>query len=346
MNDKDTAVEWKPEDKPGTPTQHEYMLAGAEMPRVAVKETPKPRLLDVPLATEGASILALPPGWTTAGLESLLKAHEAAQLAPTRRRGVYIAGDVDSMLRWMDAHCADASPVFAMGADGIAREWRMPNLVLLGIGNYSYGLTNPHWHDFYSAYRFPVTEAWSGWAASSGEWMTQGEFSEFVEKHSYEFSEPSRGEVISEAVTRMIESLGGTKSVGTPAKMYEVANGVKLMVSEQVEVELDRATGEQTLKFAETHTGKGGRPVGIPRFFYVRLPIFFGEKESLVGVLLRYRNQGGGRVQWSYELFAPELLVQDAFNKACDVVRAADRTLFLGTPDKAGGMWVNNFDKY
>lgn len=300
-----------------------------EVPRVAVAETVKPSLVSI---ASRRSVLVAPTGFTVHDIERYVTAFENSLPEPSRRKGTYVAADIKSMLSWMERHCDIEAPIFAMGAEKLATNWKLPNLSLVGIGNYSDG-TKPQWHDFNSLYRFPVTAAWTEWAESHGEWMSQGEFSEFVEKHLYEFAEPTKSDTASEAITRMIEALGGSKAVASPAKMYELSNGIKIMVSEQVEVELDRATGEQTLKFSETHTGKGGRPVAIPKFFYVRMPIFFGEKASLVGALLRYRNLGGGKVNWSYELFAPDLVVKDAFDQACNVVRMAQRKLYMGTPD-------------
>jgi hypothetical protein len=132
----------------------------------------------------------------------------------------------------------------------------------------------------------------------------------------------------------MIEALGGNKLVASPSMMYELGRGVKLNVSEKVEVAFDRSTGEAAMKFSEEHSGPGGRPVKIPKFFYIRVPIFFGEQPSLIGALLRYRNDGGGRVIWSYQLFAPDLVVKAAFDKACEIVKRGSRTLYLGTPDR------------
>lgn len=320
------------ENPEALPTQREYLEAGTEVPRVAITETQKPMIMCFKPHLDFASVVVLPPGHTAHSTLDAVARYENAQPTPARRKGTYIAADIDSLLKWMGAHCPDDAPVFALGAENIASQWKKPNLGLVGIGNYSARM-EAHWHDFVGLYRFPVTKAWTDWSETSGEWMSQGEFSEFVEKHLYEISEPFSKEKLPESVMRMIEALGGTKAVGSPAKMIEVSNGVKIMVSEQVEVELDRSTGEQTLKFAETHTGKGGRPVAIPKFFFIRLPIFFGEDASLIGVLLRYRNQGGGRVQWSYELFAPDLTVKDAFDAACEIVAVA-RTLYMGTPDR------------
>lgn len=268
------------------------------------------------------------------GTAEIVAAFEKTQPAPYRRRGTYTAADIKSLLGWMEAQCGIGAPVFGEGAERLAVDWKAPKLALIGIGNYSDGVAKPAWHDFTVRYDFPVTKAWTEWVKLSGEWIDQGKFAEFVELHLYEFSEPARGEVLGEAVTRMIEALGGSKLVATPQKIYEMARGIKLTVSEKVEVALDRATGEQTLKFSEEHTGAAGRPVAIPKFFYIRVPIFFGEEPSLVGALLRYRNAGGGNVVWSYELFAPDLVVKAAFDTACKMVAGENRTLYLGTPDK------------
>jgi uncharacterized protein YfdQ (DUF2303 family) len=263
----------------------------------------------------------------------LIKAYEKTQASPYRRRGVYRAANVSSLQAWMDRHCDQMAPVFGEGAENLAKDWAQPSLALFGIGNYSTA-SAAEWHDFGVRYDFPVTLAWQKWVKLNGEFMKQDAFAEFVEEHLYEFSEPQRGEQLSEAVTRMIEALGGTKTVATPQKIYDLARGIKITVEEKVEVALDRASGEATLKFSEEHTGPGGRPIAVPKFFYIRVPIFFGEEPSLIGVHLRYRNAGGGNVVWSYELFAPDLVVKAAFDKACDVVTKGNRTLYLGTPDK------------
>lgn len=263
----------------------------------------------------------------------LVSTFEKTQAAPYRRRGIYVSANVASMLAWMNDHCDESAPVFGEGAENLAKDWEKPKLSLIGIGNYS-KKGDAAWHDFAARYDFPVTLAWTNWVGQDQQWLSQGEFAEFIEGHLYEFSEPERNEDIGEACTRMIEALGGKKLVASPSMMYELGRGVKLNVAEKVEVSLDRSTGESAMKFSEEHSGPGGRPVKIPKFFYIRVPVFFGEQASLVGALLRYRNEGGGRVSWSYQLFAPDLIVKAAFEKACEIVKRGSRTLYLGTPDR------------
>lgn len=266
-------------------------------------------------------------------VNDLILAFEKTQAQPYRRRGEYKAANIESLLAWMSEHCTENAPVFGEGAENLAATWAKPRLALLGVGNYSKG-TEAAWHDFSVRYDFPVTLAWSEWVKKSGEWMTQADFSEFAEEHLYEFSEPQSRETLSEAVTRMIEALGGKKVCASPEQMYALSNGIKLNVSEKVEVKLDRASGQSVMLYTEEHTGAGGRPVAIPKFFYIRIPIFFGEPAVLIGALLRYRNAGGGTVAWSYELFAPDLTVKAEFDRICAFVKTRNRTLYLGTPDK------------
>lgn len=298
-----------------------------------MQQPPKPELIKLPDPTDSAGVVVTPPGFQAHSIEPYVKAFLQRQPAPERRRGIYQAAEIASLLAWVKDNCANDAPIFASGAEDLAETWACPELALVAIGNYSNKMT-PQWHDFEGIYNFPITKAWKEWTAKSHNFMKQGEFAEHVEEHLYEFSAPQSGEVLSEAVTRMIEALGGTKYVATPSDMYALAHGVKIYIGQEVEVTLDRSTGEQQLHFTETHTGKGDRPVTIPKFFYIRVPVFFGEPPVLVGALLRYRNAGGGVVMWSYELFAPDLIVKDAFDAACKVVTDAGRTLYLGTPDK------------
>jgi hypothetical protein len=309
-----------------------------EVPRVAVNEPLKPIKFDVPLYSDVAPVIVTPQGYTVHPLGEVQKALQQAQPKPLRRKGGYYAADLPSFLAWMKENCDDSAPVFAAGAETLATAWRSPRLVLIGIGNYS-GKDKAEWHDFGCQYNFPVTAAWNAWGMSNNTWMSQEDFAEFVEAHLYEFSAPASGEELGEAIHRMIEALGGTRRVGSPSVMIELANGVKLTVHEKVEVALDRSSGEAELKYTEEHTGKGGRPTGIPKFFYIRIPVFFGQEARLIGALLRYRNVGGGQVKWSYELFAPDLVVQDAFHDICNDVLKANRTLYLGTPDMPGN-WM------
>jgi hypothetical protein len=307
-------------------------MPDCDVPRVAVNEVQKPSVYFLDEAACPTAI-AIPEGYILKDTREMVESFERMLPAPRRRRGHYGAADIKSLLAWMTANCTEDSPVFGVGAEHLADEWRAPKVALVGVGNYS-NRTDAQWHDFGCRYSFPVTVAWKEWAAFNKVWLNQKQFSDFIHSHLYEISAPLGGETLGEAATRMIEAYGGSKQVASPTKMYEVAQGVKLTVASEVEVTLDRSTGESSLRFKEEHKGKGGRPTGIPKFFWIRLPVFFGEPSSLIGASLNYSNEGGG-VSWQYELCAPELVVKEAFDRACNVVKHEGRTLFLGSPDFA-----------
>ena len=219
-------------------------------------------------------------------------------------------------------------------------------LALLGIGNYSSehrseadSNAEAHlgWHDFGARYDFPATEAWTTWAAGHGAWLKQGEFAEFIETRLYDLSSPNRGEELSEAITRFLGVIGGddkNNKVATPSKLFELSRGLKITSEAKIEQRLDRNSGETTLVYAEEHSGPGGHPIKVPKMFYIRIPVFFGQAPALIGAILRYRVAGAGIV-WSYELFAPDVVVKEQFEIACKAVTAANRTLYLGSePDK------------
>lgn len=292
-----------------------------------VNSIKRPRTDDVPFIVVGEDR-------EVQSAADLVNEFEKTQGRPYRRRGTYHAADIASLLDWMKQHCSEESPVFGEGLEKLVGEWKKPKLALVGIGNYSRGEDTPAWHDFQVRYDFPVTLAWAKWAEKHGEWLGQEAFAEFIESRIYEISTPLRGETLSEPVTRFLDAMGGEKIAATPTKLFELSRGLKIMVSEKVEVQLDRNSGEEKLQFSEEHTGAGGRPINIPKMFYIRIPVFFGQEPSLVGAVLRYRNAGGGKVVWSYELFAPDMIVSEQFEKACDRVRKAERTLFLGTADR------------
>jgi uncharacterized protein YfdQ (DUF2303 family) len=301
------------------------------VPRVATNAVQEPHTLCLD-DIRHPHVVMLPEGYHHHDTQNQIENFERVLPAPRRRRGVYKAASVESFLRWMNDNVHIHAPVFARGAENLATKWSSPDLALIGMGNYSTVL-EPQWHDFYAEFSFPVTQNWRAWTASHKQWMSHADFAEFIEGHLYEFSSPLENEPLSEAVTRMIEALGGSGKVATPSAMYALSEGVALTVSESVEVKASRSSGEMTLQFTEEHKGASGRPVTIPKFFYIRVPIFFGEKPSLVGALLRYRNAGGGSVTWQYELFAPDLVVKEAFDKAVDVVTDNFRTVYLGSPD-------------
>src|SRR5579872_2663807 len=317
----------------------EAVLGVAEaVPRVAVNEQLKPSLFDIGKhGDEKVPVLVLPEGFRLHGLQQYIDEFEKTQDAPYRRRGTYIAADVASLIAWMETHTDDDAPIFGSGLESLNGQWRTPKLALIGIGNYSSGTETPAWHDFRARYDFPVSEAWTTWAAAHSEpgkekWLPQPDFAEFIEDRLHDISSPLRNEVLSEAVTRFLEANKGAEAA-SPTKLFELSRGLKVMSNSKVEMKVNLQSGETEMQYSEEHTGTGGRPLKIPGLFYIRIPVFFGQEPTLISVRLRYRASGGV-VNWNCALFAPDMIVADEFKKACAFAKTAGRTVYLGTPDQ------------
>jgi uncharacterized protein YfdQ (DUF2303 family) len=280
-------------------------------------------------------VLVVDDGRKAIDVTPFLASYEKLQATPFRRRGIFRAADVKSLLSWLDANTENSAPVFGEGAENLGTNWKLPKLALIGIGNYAQR-RDAAWHDFAGRYDFPVAEPFKVWAAKHGEWFEQAEFAEFIESRLYDLASPASGESTGEAVNRFLELIGSDRKdtkVATPAKLFELSRGLKLTATSKLEQKINLHSGEATIVYSEQHTGSGDNPIKVPNMFYVRIPVFFGQAPTLIGALLRYRAHGG-TVKWSYELFAPDLVVKEQFEAACVAVERAGRTLYLGTPDK------------
>lgn len=274
-------------------------------------------------------VLVFPKDRQAIGADQFIRDFEKTLDNPYRRRGTHYSASVQSLIEWMAANTAEDAPVFAAGIEKPG-DWKKPDLKLIGIGNYS-NYRAAEWHDFRVQYAFPVSDAWTVWAAAHETRMNQADFAEFIENRIYDLSWPKTGEKLPESVTRFLENAKGA-SVGNPSQIFELSRGLKLTANAKLESKLDLGSGETTLKYTEEHTGAGGRPIKVPDLFYIRIPVFFGMAPALIGVRLRYRVQSGA-VTWSFSLFAPEMVVAEQFDTACATLKAAKRTVWLGTPD-------------
>lgn len=289
--------------------------------------------IDKVMAGDGVTqvpVLSVPKDRDIKGVDDLIRAFEKTCEVPYRRRGQYIAADVASFLSWMKANTEAGAPVFLAGLESLAGKWRQPDIALIGIGNYSDRFA-AGWHDFRARHAFPVSEQWTVWCGAHEKAMSQTDFAEFIENRVYDLATPARGEVISEAVTRFLETIEG-KSVATPSDLVRLSRGLKISADAKLESKINLGSGEVTLKYTEDHKGPGGEPIKVPQAFYIRIPVFFGREPSLLGVRLRYR-MAGGNVSWSFSLIAPDQIVADEIAAVGVSIRSEGRTLYLGSPD-------------
>jgi hypothetical protein len=113
----------------------------------------------------------------------------------------------------------------------------------------------------------------------------------------------------------------------------ELATHLHINESSVAKQAVNLASGEGQILFESQHTDASGAPVDVPGLFIICVPVFAHDGYYRLVARLRYRKQGGAISFW-YELWRPDLVFDDAFDKACS--RAAEETglpLLVGAPE-------------
>lgn len=170
--------------------------------------------------------------------------------------------------------------------------------------------------DFKCDYKFPVSKELNAFVAKNGVTMTQGDFAMFLEDHISDMSSPSL--MVEEDRNLIVRGLGGAGA--DPINMLELARGLEVRVTETVTNQQKLASGEMSFKFSAEHAGVDGKPLNIPVWFLITVPLFEGGAPIDIPVRLRYRVKEG-IVTWFYELYR----MNEAFDRAFD-----DAVSFIG----------------
>lgn len=163
--------------------------------------------------------------------------------------------------------------------------------------------------DFKCDYKFPISKELKAFVDRNGHTMTQADFAMFLEDHISDMSSPSL--MAEEDQKAIVRGLGGAGA--DPITMLELARGLEVRVTETVTNQSKLASGEMSFKFSAEHAGVDGKPLSIPVWFLIRVPLFEGGAPIDIPVRLRYRVKEG-IVTWSYELYR----MNEAFDKAFD----------------------------
>ena len=74
--------------------------------------------------------------------------------------------------------------------------------------------------------------------------------------------------------------------------MLELSRNLEIYSQESYRQKNKRSSDETELKFTSQHVDAGGKPIKIPDFFVIQLPLFDGGISERVLVRLRYRPTG------------------------------------------------------
>lgn len=298
---------------------------------------------------DASQVLLVPEGLTPHPVERFLA---PLREAPRRRRGTVLLHDLPSFVAVCNRFKDSDSVVFAdPAAPSDISSGTMPKPPsLLAVFNYNRGVSDgaegaARWGDHRATYRFPLSKEWLAWKAQDGKSMAQADFAAFIEDRINDVVPPDAG------LLNMETDMGGdssTRSPGeqlaylakllggdfaTPNRLVELSRGLAVREGVQVKGAVNLNSGESQLVYTTEHADQEGKPLQVPNLFLIALPVFEAGALYRLAVRLRYRI-AGGRVNWFYQMYRPEKVMDHAFAEACALV--ADQTtlpVYRGTGD-------------
>lgn len=284
-----------------------------------VKDLNKPQLIALPkIDPRTGAVIAVPSGMTLADAMPFL---QPKLERPERRQGTAtvttIASFIEHAKRFKDEHSA----IFADDS----RE--KPSLTAVLDYHEQTAAGQPRFGTHRTTYSFPIATEWTFWTAKR-DGLAQGEFAALVEDHMLDVVDLA---LIGEKTREDLVELGIVPA--SRQRLRELARGLSVHVDSKVTQQINRATGEATLAFQETHQDEAGESVKVPGGFVVGIPVFRGGPRYQLIAKLRYRVRSQA-VVWSIELFGADKAFVDAFEEAC--TKATTDTglpLFFGRPE-------------
>lgn len=270
-------------------------------------------------------VLATPGGVKVTSLKPFLDEYLDA---PERRAGTATLGDLPSFIEHAKRFADPDSAVFANRSEA--------SPFLLSVLDY-----HPAGPDNAAArfgkhrglYKFPTSEAWEAWRKIDGQMLKQADFAAFVEERIMDVQAPPAGGKadMGALALDLVATLGG--EMAGPAKLLEVARGLRMTETAEVANAQNLASGEVEVVYRTTHTNAQGQPLKVPSLFLVAVPVFDGDAAYRMPVRLQYRR-AEGRILWTLRRYRPDLVFFDAFDRATDRVRQeTGLPLFIGAPE-------------
>jgi len=282
----------------------------------------QPRLVDISEPAKGtAQVLLVPNGMNAVSINEYL---DKNLLLPKRRKGTIKTQRLTSFNDVTNRFKNESSAVFA--AATVSEQ--VINASVTTILNYhpANGVNTDAQHgDHRVEYNFPVSKELLFWLSNNGKAMTQADFALMLEERINEMT------VATDADRDAILNL--SPKFAEPLEILELSKRLTIYSEEATVQSVNLSSGEKEIRFSSEHKDAQGKPVKVPDFFMIRVPLFTGEKEHRIAVRLRYRKAGAG-VLWYYDLYRLDVVFQTAFEQALEAVKKeTGLPLFLGSPE-------------
>jgi uncharacterized protein YfdQ (DUF2303 family) len=181
-----------------------------------------------------------------------------------------------------------------------------------------------------ATHTLPLSDEWSAWHELDGDKISMPNFARFLEDHIVDVLGPGQIE-LSPAQEAFVDALGGRDRIATPAKLMELATGLRVYENAEVNQAVNLQSGEGALTMVSQHTDGAGAQLIVPKMFVIAIPVFHNGPAYQIITRLRYRKEQG--INFIYELWRADLVFDHAFNEAVD--RVKDETqlaTFKGRP--------------
>ena len=286
-------------------------------------------------------ILVLPDGGGGLKAHGIKPYLDPYRRRPERRVGTATLTDLDSLIGHVNRFKDGGSALFAID------DREAPAMIAVLNYHPEGAESDPRFGDHKARYDFPLSDEWTAWRDADGKTLEQIDFAEFLEDRIVDVMAPPAfltaradpnavdipepDEQSDNRLFDLVTKIGG--KVCGPARLMELAKGLKIHDQQTVKEIVSTTTGEAQLQFETSHRDAEGKPIQVPNLFLLAIPVFRNGPLYRVPVRLRYRLRAG-RISWGLNLHRPDIVQDHAFGEACD--RAAEETacpLFFGQPE-------------
>lgn len=292
-----------------------------ELARV-VKENTKPEMIKIDRGSENErNILLYPKGMEIKSLKPLLDEYREK---PERRSGTIKVDRLESFVELANRFKNGDSVLFARA---VIKENSI-DAHLQAVLDYhpaTADVTEAENAKHRVRFDFPTSKDFDFWMEQNGKVMSQADFAIFLEERVIDMASPQQED---------IDRIQGLRpKFAEPLEMLELSRNLELYSTGSLVSKNKLSSGETELKFKSEHIDASGKPVTLPDFFVVRLPIFEGGNVERVLVRLRYRL-GQGSVVWFYDLYRIDNVLQKAFELDCETAESnTELPLYFGAPE-------------
>lgn len=268
-----------------------------------------------------APIAIIPDGFQ---VESMKRYIDEYKTKPDRRQGRLQAFDVASFIEMTNRFKGEASAVFRKSTitttNFAASLKAVLNFDPAGADNKA-----ADFGDHTVAYDFPLSEELEVWIGKNKSPFNAVEFSVFLEDNIADLI------VVREGMKPQVRFADADAPVfATPSDIFKLSRGIEVRSDETVVNTYRNADGSFGIQYTTTNKDAYGKPLKLPEWFCLSIPIFAGGESFLLPVRLRFRKADGA-ISWFYEMYRKNEVFDAAFQKACaDVAAKTSLPLYNG----------------